>query len=150
MSTAPTTINNPAAIGMIGMFPPVCGVSGTSGIGASLTCLYFPSVFDWQLYRLWFITVIFSLHLNLQTGSYRSVNRKLHTPSSSTAYYDTLNKTRLIFCQFLLFLHRKKSLLTKQSFQFLLYLFAIFQFSPNILHLMIPQILHHTPHVSHC
>lgn len=34
----------------------------------NIHCLYFPSVFDCQLYRLWFITVIFSLHLNLQTG----------------------------------------------------------------------------------
>ena len=34
---APTTISSPAAIGRIGMFPPVCGVSDTSGIGASLT-----------------------------------------------------------------------------------------------------------------
>lgn len=37
ITIAPTTISNPAAIGSIGMFPPVCGVSGTSRIGASLT-----------------------------------------------------------------------------------------------------------------
>ena len=36
ITVAPTTISNPAAIGSIGMFPPVCGVSGTSRIGASL------------------------------------------------------------------------------------------------------------------
>lgn len=34
ITAAPTAISNPTAIGITGMFPPVCGVSGTFGIGA--------------------------------------------------------------------------------------------------------------------
>ena len=54
-------------------------------------------------------------------------------PPNSTVSRNKLNKTQLVFCQVLLFLHQKKSPLTKRFFRFLLYLFAISQFVPNIL-----------------